>query len=159
MPRQRRGDILDGLEWLQRQLTAKDIGVLFFAGHGHAVCPGEQRVGQWCFHQRRGARLKWESRLHLNRTYHAQYAGSLCVRAGQGADAGSTDPYDSQTAQCAGLPGGHAALIQKSPAVLPGVHRSGLRMANKKGRTRGQVFTADARSCKKLLTERERYDH
>ena len=140
-----KGDILDGLEWLQRQVTAKDVAVLFFAGHGQAVRPGEQRVGQWCLHQRRGGRLTGESRMHLNRTYHAQYAGSLCVRAGQGADPGSTDPYDSQTAQCAGLPGGHAALIQKSPAVLPGVHRSGLRMANKKGRTRGQIFTADAR--------------
>jgi WD40 repeat protein len=29
-----KGDILDGLEWLQRQVTAKDVAVLFFAGHG-----------------------------------------------------------------------------------------------------------------------------
>jgi uncharacterized caspase-like protein len=29
-----KGNILDGLEWLQRQATAKDIAVLFFAGHG-----------------------------------------------------------------------------------------------------------------------------
>jgi WD40 repeat protein len=29
-----KGNILDGLEWLQRQTTAKDIAVLFFAGHG-----------------------------------------------------------------------------------------------------------------------------
>jgi hypothetical protein len=29
-----KGNILDGLEWLQRQVTAKDIAVLFFAGHG-----------------------------------------------------------------------------------------------------------------------------
>ena len=29
-----KGNILDGLEWLQRQVTGKDIAVLFFAGHG-----------------------------------------------------------------------------------------------------------------------------
>jgi WD40 repeat protein len=29
-----KGNILDGLEWLQRQVTAKDVAVLFFAGHG-----------------------------------------------------------------------------------------------------------------------------
>jgi len=29
-----KGNILDSLEWLQRQVTAKDIAVLFFAGHG-----------------------------------------------------------------------------------------------------------------------------
>jgi WD40 repeat protein len=29
-----KGDILDGLEWLQRQTTGKDVAVLFFAGHG-----------------------------------------------------------------------------------------------------------------------------
>ena len=29
-----KGNILDGLEWLQRQVTDKDIAVLFFAGHG-----------------------------------------------------------------------------------------------------------------------------
>jgi uncharacterized caspase-like protein len=29
-----KGNILDGLEWLQRQVTAKDIAVLFLAGHG-----------------------------------------------------------------------------------------------------------------------------
>jgi hypothetical protein len=29
-----KGNILDGLEWLQRQVTSKDIAVLFFAGHG-----------------------------------------------------------------------------------------------------------------------------
>jgi hypothetical protein len=29
-----KGNILDGLEWLQRQTTAKDVAVLFFAGHG-----------------------------------------------------------------------------------------------------------------------------
>jgi WD40 repeat protein len=29
-----KGDILDGLEWLQRQVTIKDVAVLFFAGHG-----------------------------------------------------------------------------------------------------------------------------
>ena len=29
-----KGDILDGLEWLQRQVTSKDVAVLFFAGHG-----------------------------------------------------------------------------------------------------------------------------
>lgn len=29
-----KGDILDGLEWLQRQTTAKDVAVLFLAGHG-----------------------------------------------------------------------------------------------------------------------------
>jgi len=29
-----KGNILDGLEWLQRQVTSKDVGVLFFAGHG-----------------------------------------------------------------------------------------------------------------------------
>ncbi|HYQ60367.1 MAG TPA: caspase family protein, partial [Desulfatiglandales bacterium] len=28
------GNILDGLEWLQRQTTSKDVAVLFFAGHG-----------------------------------------------------------------------------------------------------------------------------
>ncbi len=27
-------DVLDGLEWLQAQVTSKDIGMLFFAGHG-----------------------------------------------------------------------------------------------------------------------------
>jgi hypothetical protein len=29
-----KGNILDGLEWLQREVTAKDVAVLFFAGHG-----------------------------------------------------------------------------------------------------------------------------
>ena len=29
-----KGNILDGLEWLQRQATGKDVAVLFFAGHG-----------------------------------------------------------------------------------------------------------------------------
>lgn len=29
-----KGNILDGLEWLQRQTTARDIAVLFLAGHG-----------------------------------------------------------------------------------------------------------------------------
>ena len=29
-----KGNILDGLEWLQRQVTAKDVAILFFAGHG-----------------------------------------------------------------------------------------------------------------------------
>jgi WD40 repeat protein len=29
-----KGNILDGLEWIQRQATAKDIAVLFLAGHG-----------------------------------------------------------------------------------------------------------------------------
>jgi hypothetical protein len=29
-----KGKILDGLEWLQRQVTQKDVAVLFFAGHG-----------------------------------------------------------------------------------------------------------------------------
>jgi WD40 repeat protein len=29
-----KGNILDGLEWLQRQTTAKDVALLFFAGHG-----------------------------------------------------------------------------------------------------------------------------
>ena len=29
-----RDNILDGLEWLQRQVTQKDVAVLFFAGHG-----------------------------------------------------------------------------------------------------------------------------
>ncbi len=29
-----KGNILDGLEWLQRQVTDKDVAVLFFAGHG-----------------------------------------------------------------------------------------------------------------------------
>jgi len=29
-----KGNILDGLEWLQRQTTSKDVAVLFFAGHG-----------------------------------------------------------------------------------------------------------------------------
>ena len=29
-----KGNILDGLEWLQRQVTAKDVAMLFFAGHG-----------------------------------------------------------------------------------------------------------------------------
>jgi len=29
-----KGNILDGLEWLQRQVTGKDVAVLFFAGHG-----------------------------------------------------------------------------------------------------------------------------
>lgn len=29
-----KGNILDGLEWLQRQVTAKDIAALFLAGHG-----------------------------------------------------------------------------------------------------------------------------
>lgn len=27
-------DIMDGLEWLQREVTAKDVGVIFIAGHG-----------------------------------------------------------------------------------------------------------------------------
>jgi WD40 repeat protein len=29
-----RDDILDGLDWLRRQVTAKDVGMLFLAGHG-----------------------------------------------------------------------------------------------------------------------------
>jgi hypothetical protein len=29
-----KGNILDGLEWLQRQVTQHDVAVLFFAGHG-----------------------------------------------------------------------------------------------------------------------------
>lgn len=29
-----KGNILDGLEWIQRQVTAKDVAMLFFAGHG-----------------------------------------------------------------------------------------------------------------------------
>jgi WD40 repeat protein len=29
-----KGNILDGLEWLQRQTTSKDVAVLFLAGHG-----------------------------------------------------------------------------------------------------------------------------
>ncbi len=29
-----KGNILDGLEWIQRQVTQKDVAVLFFAGHG-----------------------------------------------------------------------------------------------------------------------------
>jgi len=29
-----KGNILDGLEWLQRQVTSKDVAVVFFAGHG-----------------------------------------------------------------------------------------------------------------------------
>jgi WD40 repeat protein len=29
-----KGNILDGLEWLQRQTTAKDVALLFLAGHG-----------------------------------------------------------------------------------------------------------------------------
>jgi len=29
-----KGNILDGLEWIQRQVTGKDVAVLFFAGHG-----------------------------------------------------------------------------------------------------------------------------
>ena len=29
-----KGNVLDGLEWLQRQVTSKDVAVLFLAGHG-----------------------------------------------------------------------------------------------------------------------------
>jgi len=29
-----RDDVMDGLEWLERQVTARDVGMLFFAGHG-----------------------------------------------------------------------------------------------------------------------------
>ena len=29
-----KGNILDGLEWIQRQVTQKDVAILFFAGHG-----------------------------------------------------------------------------------------------------------------------------
>jgi len=29
-----KGNILDGLEWVQRQMTAHDVAVMFFAGHG-----------------------------------------------------------------------------------------------------------------------------
>jgi len=29
-----RDDIMDGLEWLQREVTSKDVGVVFIAGHG-----------------------------------------------------------------------------------------------------------------------------
>jgi uncharacterized caspase-like protein len=29
-----KGNIMDGLEWLQRQVTSKDLAVMFFAGHG-----------------------------------------------------------------------------------------------------------------------------
>jgi len=30
----RRDDILDGLEWIRREMTARDVGVVFMAGHG-----------------------------------------------------------------------------------------------------------------------------
>ena len=30
----KRGDILDGLEWLEQEVTARDVGVLFLSGHG-----------------------------------------------------------------------------------------------------------------------------
>jgi hypothetical protein len=30
----RRDDVLDGLEWIRRQITARDVGVVFIAGHG-----------------------------------------------------------------------------------------------------------------------------
>ncbi|HOE43523.1 MAG TPA: caspase family protein, partial [Rhodoferax sp.] len=30
----RRDDILDGLEWIRRMMTARDVGVVFLAGHG-----------------------------------------------------------------------------------------------------------------------------
>jgi len=36
-----KGNILDGLEWLQRQVTGKDVAVLFFAGHGINDAAGE----------------------------------------------------------------------------------------------------------------------
>jgi len=29
-----RDEVVDGLDWLQRQVTAKDVGMLFLAGHG-----------------------------------------------------------------------------------------------------------------------------
>ena len=29
-----RDEVLDGLEWLRKQVTAKDVGVVFLAGHG-----------------------------------------------------------------------------------------------------------------------------
>jgi uncharacterized caspase-like protein len=29
-----KGNILDGMEWIQRQVTQKDVAILFFAGHG-----------------------------------------------------------------------------------------------------------------------------
>jgi WD40 repeat protein len=30
----RRDDVLDGLEWIRRELTSRDVGMVFFAGHG-----------------------------------------------------------------------------------------------------------------------------
>ena len=30
----KRDDILDGLEWIRREMTARDVGVVFFGGHG-----------------------------------------------------------------------------------------------------------------------------
>ena len=30
----KRDDILDGLEWIRREMTARDVGVVFMAGHG-----------------------------------------------------------------------------------------------------------------------------
>jgi uncharacterized caspase-like protein len=30
----RRDDVLDGLEWIRREMTARDVGVVFLAGHG-----------------------------------------------------------------------------------------------------------------------------
>jgi WD40 repeat protein len=29
-----RGDVLDGLEWIEREVTSKDVAMVFFAGHG-----------------------------------------------------------------------------------------------------------------------------
>lgn len=30
----RRDDVLDGLEWIRREMTARDVGIVFLAGHG-----------------------------------------------------------------------------------------------------------------------------
>ena len=34
LPDATQADLLDGLDWLRAQVTAKDVGVFFFAGHG-----------------------------------------------------------------------------------------------------------------------------
>ncbi len=34
------GEVLDGLEWLRKQVTARDVGMLFLAGHGYNDADG-----------------------------------------------------------------------------------------------------------------------
>ena len=194
-----KGNILDGLEWLQRQVTQKDIAILFFAGHGindpngvfyflpvdadlerlkrtgisqsditstvtmiagkvlvfidacHSgnlmgktkrrglvVSSGavvnelasaengavvfssstgrqySQEKPEWgngAFTKGLVEGLTGKADYRVHRAHHGEHAGSIRLRAGQGADRGPADPHHGKAAQRAGLPSGCVALI------------------------------------------------